>query len=180
MMRPRRARVACCCGLEGVYAAAMTARREPAVRGSEGGLDESAGPIDVTEREQAAQALRASEERYARAMEGSDAGHWDWNIATDELFVSERAREMLALPAGPMPATGKEVMALVPMHPADRAGMWDRLSIGIEAGTHERDYRVIPRGGEQRWLRARGKVFRDSSGTAVCMTGSLMDVTGEK
>jgi len=39
---------------------------------------------------------------------------------------------------------------------------------------------VIPREGELRWLRARGKVFRDSDGTAVCVTGSVMDITGEK
>jgi len=70
---------------------------------------------DVTERKRAEDARRVSEERYARAMEGSDAGHWDWNIATDEMFVSERAREMLALPDGPIPAMGTEIMALVPM-----------------------------------------------------------------
>jgi len=50
-------------------------------------------------------------------MEGSDAGHWDWNLVTDEMFVSQRAREMLSLPAGALPARRAEMMALVPQHP---------------------------------------------------------------
>ena len=33
-------------------------------------------------------ALRASEERYALAMEGANEGHWDWDITTDRLFLS--------------------------------------------------------------------------------------------
>ncbi|HEX5767313.1 MAG TPA: PAS domain-containing protein, partial [Burkholderiales bacterium] len=121
--------------------------------------------------------LRLSEERYARAMEGSEAGHWDWNIVTDEMFVSERAREMLALPAGTLPARRAEIMALVPQHPADRDAMHLNVARGIESGYHERDYRIIPRPGEMRWLRSRGRVYKDAGGTAVRMTGSLIDIT---
>src|SRR6267143_919850 len=78
---------------------------------------------DITARRRPEEALRLSEERYARAMEGSDAGHWEWNLVTGELFVSERAREMLALPPGGLPARRDEIMALVPQHPDDLAGL---------------------------------------------------------
>ena len=40
-------------------------------------------------------ALRESEERYALAMEGANEGHWDWDIATDRLFLSPKMK-MLA------------------------------------------------------------------------------------
>ena len=135
---------------------------------------------DITARKRAEGALRVSEERYARAMEGSGAGHWDWNIVSDEMFVSERAREMLALPAGALPARRSEIMALVPMDPDDRAAMGEAVKEGIQSGIHERDYRVIPRPGEARWLRTRAKVYKDARGAAVRMTGSLIDITERK
>src|SRR5467141_3756329 len=78
---------------------------------------------DITARRRAEEALRLSEERYARAMEGSDAGHWEWNLVTQEMFVSARARELLALPPGVLPASRAEIMALVPQHPDDLALM---------------------------------------------------------
>jgi PAS domain S-box-containing protein len=122
-------------------------------------------------------ALRLSEERHARAMEGSDAGHWDWNMVTDEMFVSERAREMLALPTGTLPTSRTEIMELVPQHPDDRAGMNEKVQAGIRAGIHVREYRVIPQAGSVRWLRSRGKVYKDAGGAAIRMTGSLTDIT---
>src|SRR5262245_42168907 len=111
-------------------------------------------------------------------MEGSDAGHWDWNMVTDELFVSERAREMFSLPAGPLPKTRAEFVGLLP--PEVRASMKDGVEAAMRSGSYERDYRIVPPAGQVRWMRSRGKVFRDAGGAAVRMAGSVMDISEQK
>ena len=58
----------------------------------------NAAATDITEGKRAEAALSLSEERYARAMEASEEGHWEWNMATDEMFLSARVKEMLAFP----------------------------------------------------------------------------------
>ena len=39
-------------------------------------------------------ALRESEQRYALAMEGANEGHWDWDLATDQLFLSPKMKTL--------------------------------------------------------------------------------------
>ena len=135
---------------------------------------------DITERKRAEMELRVSEERYARAMEGSDAGHWDWNIVTDEMFLSERAREMLALPPGALPSRRSEILELIPAHPDDRAGLAEMVNAALRSGVLAHDYRVIAAPGQVRWLRVRAKIYHDARGAAVRMTGSIADITQRK
>jgi PAS domain S-box-containing protein len=154
-------------------------RAEEALRRSELELREAGNELEIKVTERTA-ALRISEERYARAMDGSDAGHWDWNFENDEMFVSARAQAMLGLGAGPLPATRAEIMSLVAMPPEDRQSMDKAVAVSIGSGSHERDYRVVTASGDVRWLHSRAKVFRGDSGEPVRMTGSLTDITDRK
>ena len=154
-------------------------RAEKALRRSELELRKSRSELEVKVAERTA-ALRFSEERYARAMDGSGAGHWEWNMENDETFVSARAQEMLGLGAGPLPAKRAEIMPLVSLHPEDRQSMAKTVEANIASGSHERDFRVITASGDVRWLRSRAKVFRGDGGEPARMTGSLADITGRK
>ena len=136
----------------------------------------------ITERKRIEEALKLSEERYARAMEATAEGHWDWNTVTDELFVSPRMKQLFGFAPERQFASRAEFIALQPFHPGDR----ERLNATVQAAIagagslYEVDYRIHPRAGEMRWLRSRGKVFRDAQGNSVRVSGSVTDITERK
>jgi PAS domain S-box-containing protein len=137
---------------------------------------------DITERKRAAAALSLSEERYARAMEAAEEGHWEWNIATDEMFLSTRMKEILGFAPDAKFASRNDFFARQPIHPDDRQRVNDarEASLSGTAPRYEIEYRVLPRPGELRWVRSRGKVFRDENGRPLRITGSFTDITARR
>ncbi len=55
------------------------------------------------------------------ATTGSKEGHWVWNLATDELFVSPMMREIFELQPDTQFTTRTEFGALINIHPDDVA-----------------------------------------------------------
>ncbi len=128
------------------------------------------------------ESLRLSEERYARAMEGSEEGHWEWNLANDEMFLSDRTKEILGIAPGERFASRAEFFLRQPIHPDDRERVADAREAVLSGATprYDVEYRVVPREGEVRWVRSRGKLFRDERGAPARMSGSLSDITDRR
>jgi len=127
------------------------------------------------------EALRHSEERYTLAMEATGDGFWDWNVETDDLYVSPRLREMFGLPASANGAGRAAFLERVPFHPDDRS-KWQQMVDAHSAGDTARldgEIRVLPRG-EMRWVRVTGLLRRDAAGRAVRCNGTVSDITACK
>ncbi len=126
-------------------------------------------------------ALRRSEERYARAMEASGDGHTDWIVATDEFYASPRLLEMCGFPPDTKFAGRADFVARFPVHPEDR----DRIVAAVNAhyaGTSNRlelDLRVLRRG-EPRWMHAIFLCSRDASGALLRVSTAVTDVTDRR
>ena len=127
-------------------------------------------------------ALRESEERHALAMEGANEGHWDWDVATDRLFLSPRMTELDGCSAGTPAGSGTQWLRLMEIHPDDRP-RFDAALEGHFAGRLPRfecEFRVRHADGQWHWLIARGRCSFDAAGRPSRFVGSAIDVTEQK
>ena len=125
-------------------------------------------------------ALRDSEERYALAMEGANEGHWDWDLATDRLFLSSTMAMLEGRAKGHVTTTRALWATQIEIHPDDQIRLGAAVRDHLEGRTpgFECEYRV--RNGDWRWLLARGRCLRDESGRPYRFVGSTIDVTAQK
>ncbi len=136
---------------------------------------------DISERRQAEQRLRASEQRLARVLEGSDQGYWEWNLQTDAFEVSPRFETMLGYQQGEMKVGTAHWPELV--HPDDLplalASIQSHLA-GITAH-HEFELRARSKSGAWRWILTRGRVVAHSEdGRPLLMSGTHSDIDERK
>jgi PAS domain S-box-containing protein len=128
------------------------------------------------------QALRASEERYALAMEGANEGHWDWDVATRHVYLSPKMKLLYGQSVDARIDTRDEWLAHIVIHADDLPRFEAAVNDHLEGRTsrYECEYRIRHPSGEWRWLAARGRCTRDSSGKPLRFVGSSSDVTAQK
>jgi PAS domain S-box-containing protein len=127
-------------------------------------------------------ALRQSEERYALAMEGANEGHWDWDIASDRLFLSPKMKMLGGQNAECEISSRADWMRHIVVHPDDTPRFEATLKDHLEGRTPRFDceYRVRHPNGDWHWLLARGRCVRDGVGKPLRFVGSAMDVSAQK
>ena len=136
---------------------------------------------DITARRRAEDELRASEERYALAMAGSNEGVFDWDLRTGNTYLPARTQELLGLPVADPWKTREEWEALLTYHPGDLERMDAALAVHFASQTpYDQEVRFILPGGQIRCFRVRGTALRDADGKPYRMVGSLEDITERK
>jgi PAS domain S-box-containing protein len=134
---------------------------------------------DVTERREAGDALRKSEERLRRSQLYANIGTWDWNIQTGELICSEGIGSLFGCPDSEQGKSYKSYFNNV--HPDDRKLLTDAIDACVQRGAEFNiEFRCIGPDGEERWLLERGDVVRDADGMPLNMLGVAQDITNRK
>jgi diguanylate cyclase (GGDEF)-like protein/PAS domain S-box-containing protein len=132
---------------------------------------------DVTERAQAEHEVSRSGERLALAAEGANDGLWQWNLQTQEFYVSGRWRAMVGLPAHA--AIGGPGEWLERVHAADIADLKVALEAHLAGSTQvfQHEHRIRHEDGGYRRFLCRGVAVRTAGRRPDRIAGSLTDTT---
>ncbi|AFY81000.1 PAS domain S-box protein [Oscillatoria acuminata] len=133
---------------------------------------------DCTERAQAQADLKASKERLQLALEGSDLGLWDWNLATGETYFSPQWKKMIGYEDEEIENTYESWRGLV--HPDDFHGVDVALHqcLSNPVSVYKVEFRMRSKSGEWKWIFAQGKVVEfDAEGNPQRMAGTHKDIS---
>jgi PAS domain S-box-containing protein len=132
---------------------------------------------DVTALKKALAALRESEERLNHALEGTQQGLWDWDLAAGKVYRSPRWFGMVGLPPGGIEDSFEAGLKLI--HPDDRRQLEAAMSAHLEGRVprFEAEYRLRTRNGEWIWVFDAGKVVAWDGDRPSRVAGMFTDIT---
>jgi two-component system, sensor histidine kinase and response regulator len=139
---------------------------------------------DVTREEQAKEAiarsaaeLRAAQERFQRAVSGTQDALFEFNLQTDEIWHSPRFAAMLGYDADE--ATHGALESHI--HPEDGALVGKAMGDHLRSGApYDVEYRLRKKDGSWLWVRSRASAERDAEGHPLWLAGSIHDITEER
>ena len=123
-------------------------------------------------------AERRQRERLELALHASGEGFWEWDPATDQLFLSASLRTQIGLPEDGQAIRGEDYLAR--MHPDDvenvRAMLGGLLRSESDSPA-ELNFRIRDAGDEWRWTRVRALAARGSDGRIARIAGMHADIS---
>ncbi|MEB3279145.1 MAG: EAL domain-containing protein [Lyngbya sp.] len=126
------------------------------------------------------QALKISEDRWQLALQGSNDGIWDWNIQTNQIFFSPRAKEMLGYEDHEIKNHLAEWEKRIHPHDRERVlkAIWEHLD--RKTPSYSTEYRIRCKEGHYKWVLHRGQALWNEIGDPIRMVGSQTDLSQRK
>ncbi len=132
---------------------------------------------DVTERERAVEALRASEQRFRQVTENIDEVFWLTDAAKTEMsYISPAYERVFGRKCETLYTDAGAWLDLV--HPDDRARVRQAVAQQAEGG-YDVEYRIVRDDGI-RWIHDRAFPIRDANGRVYRIAGVAEDITVQR
>jgi PAS domain S-box-containing protein len=134
--------------------------------------------VDVHDHVEASQALALSEEKLRMALDASELGTWELDVATMSLHLDERSQSIYDAPPT-LPAA--ELSERI--HPTDQKAIQEGLGPSFDPAIRSHgsvEHRMQHADGSYRWLRAAGRVEFDDKGTPIRAIGTVQDIHDRK
>ncbi len=134
---------------------------------------------DITDRKNAEEALRKSEERFRLVALATNDVLWDWDLMTNDHWWSPNAREKFGYDSDVEPSIQARTSRL---HPDDQKEVLKTIDESLTGPIQfwSGEYRFRLGDGAYGYFLDRGHIVRDTTGKPVRMIGAMIDVTEAK
>lgn len=137
---------------------------------------------DITEQTNTLDSLKKERARIANILEGTNVGHWEWNVQTGETVYNERWAEIIGYDLGELNAKSIETWKAL-AHPDDLVLSYEALQkcFNGESDFYAVEIRMKHKSGKWVWVLDRGKIFSyTEDGKPLMMFGTHTDITKRK
>lgn len=148
------------------------------IRNEAGVVERIVGTMrDFTDRKQALEQIRVSEERFRLLSKATRDAIWDWDLVTGSCWWSEGVEFLFGYHPSELPPTIDSWTDRI--HPEDLAAADKSVHEAIARGDERwsEEYRFRRKDGTYAHVLDRGYIIRDATGKAVRMIGGMTDVS---
>jgi len=132
--------------------------------------------IDLSELQDAEDALRLSKERFDRAVSGTNDGLWECDLEKSELWCSARFNMLLGYDESITVIPISQLLARV--HPHEREMLATFMHSGsVTQGHFDKACRIMSCTESYIWFRIRGSIYQNIHGVPARVSGSIMDIS---
>jgi PAS domain S-box-containing protein len=124
--------------------------------------------------------LRLEQQRLSLALDGSNAGLWDWDLSLNEIFYSDRWKAMLGHTPEEIPDDFDAWVSRIHPDDVELAAERVRAYLAGEVEEYENIMRMRHKSGRYVWILATGRVLRNADGTPSRMVGIHLDITEQR
>ena len=136
---------------------------------------------DISQKHQLKVELETERQRFMLAIEGTQDGLWDWNVKTDEAYMSDRFSTMLGYDVGDLPNSGQAFISL--MHPDDikkASEVIEEYFKQRRKTSYRNTFRMRTKDGNYKWISGRGKALFNEDGEPERFIGFNSDISEYK